>query len=495
MDRTVEVKKPVTIDVTISREQIAAAAGRAADGGAAPLALDRKLILELRPRKGFEAGGASRLDLDVASLGEEETYYFDVTPTDVGEGEVRVVARQGQTPLLTLTLKATIVEKLTRPSARASAEGSASEPPPSKPFHKLTIWENESGGQTVLTFELEAPELGLFDKWLSAPITGARDAYVRKLYKELEGYWAQNADDADQFLTQVRAYGMRLFDELVPEALRRTLWEKRDALRSIMIVSEEPFLPWELLHLHAPDKKTLPEEVLFLGQLGVVRWLHGSWPPARLRLRDVRYVIPDYPVETYVLPNAGAERQFLEQELGAKPVTPQFKDVRDLLATPDGFDVVHFACHGDNDPEQIDARLMLQGRTEGNQYFPSLLPATVVSAVSRFAENGRHPIVVLNACQVGSQRLGLTTLGGFAQAFLGAGAGAFVAPLWSVGDREATVFARTFYSTLKEGKSMSEAAITAREAARAQPQADASWLAYAVYGYPHAQVEAQVEVG
>jgi CHAT domain-containing protein len=220
-----------------------------------------------------------------------------------------------------------------------------------------------------------------------------------------------------------------------------------------------------------------------------VRWLHGSWPPDRLRLRDVRYVIPDYPVETYVLPNAADERQFLEQELGAKPVTPQFKDVRDLLATPDGFDVVHFACHGDNDPEQIDARLMLQGRTEGNQYFPSLLQATVVSAVSRFAENGRRPIVVLNACQVGSQRLGLTTLGGFAQAFLGAGAGAFVAPLWSVGDREANVFARTFYSTLKAGKSMSEAAITAREAARAQPQADASWLAYAVYGYPHAQVE------
>jgi hypothetical protein len=56
-----------------------------------------------------------------------------------------------------------------------------------------------------------------------------------------------------------------LFDELIPEKLKTLLWEHRKTLDSIMVISTEPFIPWELVHLKDPDTKQLPSETCFLG--------------------------------------------------------------------------------------------------------------------------------------------------------------------------------------------------------------------------------------
>ena len=49
-------------------------------------------------------------------------------------------------------------------------------------------------------------------------------------------------------------------------------------------------------------------------------------------------------------------------------------------------------------------------------------------------------MVVLNACQVGRTGYQSTSIGGFAEAFLKGGAGAFVGTLWSVGDQPPSTF-------------------------------------------------------
>jgi hypothetical protein len=49
-------------------------------------------------------------------------------------------------------------------------------------------------------------------------------------------------------------------------------------------------------------------------------------------------------------------------------------------------------------------------------------------------------------------------------------------------------FAETFYKELMAGKTVSETAIAAREAAKNAE--DVTWLAYVVYGHPHAKVSA-----
>ena len=85
-----------------------------------------------------------------------------------------------------------------------------------------------------------------------------------------------------------------------------------------MVISEEPFIPWELVHLKDPKKAALGSESWFLGQMGLVRWLHqAGWPPERLVVRKgrVRYVIPDYPLATYRLPMALKEAEFSRNDL------------------------------------------------------------------------------------------------------------------------------------------------------------------------------------
>jgi CHAT domain-containing protein len=86
--------------------------------------------------------------------------------------------------------------------------------------------------------------------------------------------------------------------------------------------------------------------------------------------------------------------------------------------------------------------------------------------------------VVLNACQSGRPSPQLT--GGFACAFLMAGAGTFVGALWSVIDEPAYIFLKALYGALLDDKPLGEAAKIARNAS-AEKEAS-SWLAYAVYG-------------
>lgn len=66
-----------------------------------------------------------------------------------------------------------------------------------------------------------------------------------------------------------------------------------------MVVSEEPFISWELAHLKEPGG-ALPDETRFMAELGLVRWLYtrdNGYPPLTLHARPgrVRILRPDYP--------------------------------------------------------------------------------------------------------------------------------------------------------------------------------------------------------
>ena len=58
-----------------------------------------------------------------------------------------------------------------------------------------------------------------------------------------------SAGDLWAFNEDLRAYGAQLFEELFPETLQQILWTNRLNLDSIMVISTEPFIPWEIVHL------------------------------------------------------------------------------------------------------------------------------------------------------------------------------------------------------------------------------------------------------
>lgn len=492
IDSHVVVNRATTVEVTLSKEAIELFNSATAKSGKIQIDTAKTLIIEVIPKVNFASIGETRAEIAPLSLAEPQQLYFDLKPTHLGEGEVWVVLRQSQLPLLTLALKPQIVASKAE-SQRLTANGSIQNfPQLSKPLHQLRIIERINGSQITYDYALESPALNILERYESRPIISERQQYVESLYREIESRWSNTQSDVDAFAAELRAFGGQLLDELFPEALQRQLWEHRHEMQNILVISTEPFIPWELVHLKPPNQAYLPDEVCFLGQLGLVRWLFDvGFPPESITLRSERchYVIPHYPIDKYRLPQAERESEFLERIFQATPIEPQPNSVRQALESA-CFDLLHFAGHGQAKQGKIDAaNLLLEGRIEDNTYFPASLSATIVSQFCRFQTANNHPLILLNACQVGRSGYALTGISGFAQAFLRGGAGAFIGSLWSVGDRPARVFSETLYGALLEGFDLAEATRKAREAARTA--GDATWLAYTVYGHPSLKVTLQ----
>ena len=514
IDPSVILNRVTTVEVTVSLEQLEAwITSNTSQSGKAEIETNKHLIIQVIPKTNFEMVGESRVELDPKKLAQTEgaktTLYFDIRPTHRGEGEVWVILRQGQVSLLTLTLTPQIVESRSsraaftamslsstapslEPESKLKASGSIEEIPKlTQPLHQLRIFEKRNGTQVSYHYELQSPMLDILESYESAAITNDRHQYVENLYREIESRWHNAQAAMETFDAELRAFGGQLFDELFPLKLQQRLWTHRHEIESIMVISTEPFIPWELVHLKQPGENYLPDETFFLGQMGLVRWLHeAGWAPEQIEIRTqrTRYVIPHYPANSgYRLPQAEAEAQFLETRLGATAVEPQPNSVRNLVAIGN-FDLLHFACHGTAQQNNIaNAKLLMEGQIEGSKYIKSELSATTVEQYSNFKRSGNRPIVVLNSCQTGRTGYTFTGVGGFARAFLKGGAGAFVGALWSIGDRSARIFTETFYLALLEGATLAEATLKAR--AEARRSGDATWLAYAVYGHPHMKIK------
>ena len=487
MNHDVVVKRVTTVEVIVSREDIETAISAATQKGTGKVDPTRQLIIQLIPKVNFENVGDDRGEFDVPAPGKPLQCYFDVRPTHQGEGEIWVIARQDQVPLLTLILKPSIVSSLGARTKRLAAKTVATMPTPlSQPLHQITIFEISNAEKTSFLYDLQCPALNLKNKFVSDPLKVDRIQFVDGLYRDIESYWISSNSDADNFYQQLRDRGAMIFEELFPEALQRILWENRGQISSIMVVSTEPFIPWEIVYLKEAGQG-VSDHGIFLGQLGLVRWLHGNWPTENLRIANgrARYIIPDYPHPEWKLPQARQEIPFLRNRFAATPVQCRQAAVRQLLTQGDSMDLLHFAGHGAAEPGNIiNARIALEGRIEGANFIPDYLDATTVKMRANFGSD--HPIIVLNACQIGRLGYQLTGIGGFAKAFLERGAGAFVGSLWSVGDYPARIFTEGWYNALDSGCNLAEATILAREAARRGH--DATWLAYAVYGHPHAKL-------
>jgi hypothetical protein len=491
MDAEVKLRKTASLAVTISREEIVSAVDMASAGGSAQADPNRKLIVQLIAKTNFDAVGDTRAEIDLPAPNQPASLYFDVEASNEGDGEVWIVIRQGQVPLVNLILRPRIVAQKIGSVQRINAPASTTEAPAlAAPLHQLRIFERRKGDEISYQFIFDSPALDLNSIYDSPPITGDRNAYVDQLYKEIENRWVSNGEDAAAFNEDLRAFGADLWDQLFPQELQTQLWQHRDQIQSIMVFSEEPFIPWELVHMKEPGQR-LGDEPLFLAQKGLVRWLHNfGWPPQSLAIRAgrARYIIPDYPHPDYKLPETKKEAAFLQKNFDATAVTPQLNDVRTLLHQGGALDLLHFAGHGVAEHENIaNAQLMLQGRVDNGKYVPAYLSATTVEQFAKLDDAvGNRPIVVINACQAGRAGYKLSGIGGFARAFLTGKAGVFVGALWSVGDQPARTFTEQFYERLLAGDQLAIASIAAREKARAA--AEATWLAYVIYGHPHATV-------
>jgi hypothetical protein len=274
---------------------------------------------------------------------------------------------------------------------------------------------------------------------------------------------------------------------------------------SILVLSEEPYVPWELAVSGAgwgfPGAGTSP----FLGAHAAVgRWVLADVPPPPVRPRSAVHVAGAAVVAARYegivgwsrLEHAEAEAGRLAAVLGPATavVPPHLADVLGLLDGRPEAQVLHFALHGTFDPAGPERGLVLVGERGGRPAAQLLQPEHVLSARLR-----REPFVYLNACQVaaGDGRV-LGDYGGLAWAFLAAGAGAVVAPLWNVADETASAMAVELYETATSPGPASDpdpvsvgevlrrlrARYTLEAVREGRPGVDAALVSFQLFGHP-----------
>lgn len=254
----------------------------------------------------------------------------------------------------------------------------------------------------------------------------------------------------------------------------------------VLILSAEPYVPWELAKVD--DPLIDPESPPFLAaQANVGRWVlprqdtsAGSRqrprqpPPREVGVSAMVVVTGVYDRPGWSrLKEAEAEAEELRERFKATPVNAAAAPVFECLDGTPPADLLHFAVHGTYDPGGLQDGLML---VDGETLNPFEVQGTPLD---------RAPFVFLNACQVGAGNKVLGDYSGMAAAFLVAGASGVVAPLWSVKDTIARQIALSFYQKTAEGMSPAAALREARRSFLAENGApSATWLAYQFFGHP-----------
>lgn len=154
-------------------------------------------------------------------------------------------------------------------------------------------------------------------------------------------------------------------------------------------------------------------------------------------------------------------------------------ELSDILEGGDRKGLLHFACHNAFSPAEGGSRITM----EDGPFFPEMLLGTV----KRRTLEVDRPLVFINACHSASRAPSCTSMMGWAEQFMKAGAGAFIGTQWPVRSASAQVSAEAFYAAMVDGETLGDAAYKAREAIVAD--ADPTWLAYTTYGDPGATAD------
>lgn len=264
--------------------------------------------------------------------------------------------------------------------------------------------------------------------------------------------------------------------------------DSRISFKTIQIVSDEAFIPWELMRVSdIATPPAFPAELLCVKH-SVGRWMASDSAQLgnRLHVDKIAVAASDYKSNAFrlaELPWALVERMFLAgSPYDAEEIPLQRAKLVDFFHTGSA-EIVHFSCHGGTDvqaPE--DATLYMEDDENG-------LKASIVSASETREGLGTHrPLIFLNACQAAAAGTFLGMVFGWPQAFLRMGATACVAPFWKVVDAKAKDIAESFYQAVlvkqANGKPMQLGEALRVVRAQWKEKKSLTYLGYVLYGDP-----------
>ncbi|GAA5159247.1 hypothetical protein GCM10011366_22580 [Ornithinimicrobium tianjinense] len=293
--------------------------------------------------------------------------------------------------------------------------------------------------------------------------------------------------------------------QAVTALLTRSAADPAATAPTVLLLTEELQIPWELAALDPPPRTPWGGTSPFLGaHVAISRWpltdrVPRPSPRTTVDVTSAAVVTADYSgiAGWGRLEAALAEADEVGQ-LFAPPATrvePALTAVIDLMRGTPQADIVHVALHGqfDNQGEQEGIVLLDRG-VDGVARAQFLTPVQLETGTL-----ASGPFVFLNACQVGADERVLGGYGGFASTLLRIGASGVVAPLWNIDDVVASEVARAVYAAALGPPSAGDgdSLVTVAEAVRAQraryqedavrsstPGVIATLVAFQVFGHP-----------
>lgn len=446
------------------------------------LPVGTKVDIVVQARRGFILEGRGEGILTITDAQEGLPLQFKLSGTAIGPGEIRVLAFHDGIALGKMTLTPIVVPQSTNISSVPSSSHSQPLAPASIQLPDLSLlieesWVNSRRAFTVrITASNPHHDLNLTK---FGPIVFQNDPgpYFQGFYKDIESYVIATPTDRAIAAHKLAAKGEFLFSTLFPPEIQSKLWSLRDQISSVLVQSEEPWIPWELCKLCGNENGQVLSGPFFCEAFAITRWLPGFGFKPKLTLRNMAVVVPS----DSQLPCAFSERDYLlslaQNGRQVTRIPARFLDLHRAFASGE-YDGWHFTGHGlyrDTDPNRSVMHLEIH---------ETFTPEQLVGVVSNLGR--ARPLVFFNACQIGRSGMALTDIGGWAKQFLFAGAGAFIGAYWSVYDQSACDFAKEVYNRLLAGlpigKAVQEARLTIKEAG------DPTWLAYTVFADPFAAV-------
>ncbi len=365
-----------------------------------------------------------------------------------------------------------------------------------------TRWD---GGDRILEYRLHSPSgaaRGLSGKAHRSRPLGAPDAFRQDLVKELErlrgGVGAREAvllrDEVHDTLADI---GHWLYQRLFSKSMQEAYRGFRDQIRTLLVVSDEPWIPWEIVRPFG-DR----DDDFFCMQFEMGRWLAEAADPVVVKgVRQLLCLAVGELEDQAALPEADDEPKILmafadhpAKVTGLVLRNPGFDELKGRLR--DGVDLLHFAGHGLHRESSVEGaesawRPELAGIELADR--PFLARDLVGEVAARLRQE--RPVVFFNSCESGRLGWALTGLGGWAQSWVeDCGASAFLAPFLSVNDTAAHELAAIFYRELREGRTVGNALRTARRELRKPRERDdaakddVAWLAYSLHAHPNLRV-------
>ncbi len=375
--------------------------------------------------------------------------------------------------------------------------------PINRPDLVIHVSTENTRGTTVLQYRLHSwlEDLRHFSTSIDGEtIQGCFEKDQATLYDELKNlHNGLNRKGAplpvEEIKDEIIKIGRELYGALFPSPLKEAYCEFRRHVESILIVSDEPWIPWELVKPYNTksnnsDDDDFNEDDFLCMKFQLGRWISGSRPPAgRILVSRLAAIAAGSPPGMKRLSGARAELR-LVNALGARLgvgimslADPTYSLVTALLRFGD-LGLIHFVGHGEFD--LADPNTSGFCLHDGGVLRPRDLQHG--GTLQRMKKN--RPLVVLNSCQSTRQDFWFTRLGGWAQRFVQDGeCGAFIGPQLEIEDREACFFAREFYHLIERGWSLGRAMLATRQKLRDEYPTRLTPLFFTLYGDPNTHVD------